>query len=71
MIGHKAKMRAQETGWAHSGFKIYGIVIEFYKELKNVSCEYDRWVLASCAVRQTRSFGSLIMYFICNMVFVN
>ena len=45
------------------------------KVLKNVSCEYDRWVveiqLCSCVVRETRSLGVLVLCFICNMVFVN
>ena len=39
------------------------------EKLKNVSCEYDRWVietqLASCVIRQTRSLGALVLYSIC------
>ena len=47
-----------------------------YKIMKNVSCEYDRWVVethfASCVVRKTRSVGALVLCSICNItVFVN
>ena len=43
--------------------------------MKNVSWEYDRWVLklnfVSCVIRKTRSLGALVLCSICNMVFVN
>ena len=46
--------------------------------MKNVSCEYDRWVVkthffCSCVIRQTRSLGALVLCSICNtrIVFVN
>ena len=50
----------------------------FYKELKNVSCEYDRWVVETqlCKLRDTSDtlIGRACAIFhdmLCNMVFVN
>ena len=41
-----------------------------FRLMKNVSCEYtDGWLklnCASCVIRQTRSFGVLVRYSICN-----
>ena len=43
--------------------------------LKNVSCEYDRWMVETqlCKLRdiKTRSLGELVLCSICNMMVVN
>ena len=49
----------------HNG---YGLLC--FRLMKNVSCEYDRWMIethfASWVIRQTRSMGELVL--LCNSI---
>ena len=70
-VGTPPKFRVT---WATSWGRLQGLV-DFMTIMKNVSWEYDRWVLklnfVSCVIRKTRSLGALVLCSICNMVFVN
>ena len=60
--------------WATSRGRLQGLV-DFVKLLKNVSCEYDRWVVETqlCKLRYTEDtlIGCAVLCSICIMVFVN